>query len=923
VGKSYSEVYSLVPDKISQSAAIIVSLPPKVPIEDAEKLVSFEPSLSGKWVAATNLPRSLAFVPETPLEIGKRYTAKLAMDGGALSKDFVVDEDPKVLEVFPRSGSEASENSSVTIMFNRPMVPLTTLSTLEQKNVPVAITPETSGKFKWISTRTLQFIPSERLRYSSHYSVKILSGFTSTDGVPVPVAEYNFTTRELRHVGHTEGTIFYDQPIQISFNEPINLERTAGGLSLRNNRTGGLEQFEAEYGKRYDYDRSGKPEKVLIDRSILSIYPKVDSGGRARIWDFGGSYTASLNTAYPLDGDITLSEVIKTDVTITTAIKSVRANSKRSSFASQTLFDPEGTLIVDFHEDIDLGRSDIAAKGIKKIEYGKKCKPTGTTSFSSRVFEDNCEKVDNRSEIVISFEPLTFTRGESFRVTFRKIVNISGLNINSDPIVENVTMYPELKILSIAPENDSEAASLTELSIRSNSPILAKDKTNYKEALRTSSYLIFNRWGAPYLRQPDTPGYPSNSPCKAGEYVNTVRYGLHPEETYSVELSLEDVFGQKTQRTVRFTTTKPSSFYSRFYNLQKIYNVTTPEKTQFTYGVENLDYVNLYICKVAPATMLSYLNQRPEATAPDATLKCIDTRTDTIDLPKVYWVNNYFQIDLKKYFSDPRGQYVISFSASNYKQEGRQALRLYDRTYVSVTNLAVGEKKTGWTKYDQMPEETKAAFDTSETYANLYWVSTAHTLTSVSGAEVRLFVQEGDYNGPIRPAAAGTTGPNGVAELPLTKDIVGAVITAGDDSAIVSSWTDYLQWASNAETMKMIYTYTDRPIYRPNQDVFIKGIYRFQFDGRYEIFKDKTVHVSVKNPKDEEVLGVELPLSQFGTFVTHLKLPAKATLGTYRIDVDNSYNYAFFEVEEYQGAAFETKVSADKEEYVAGETAEI
>lgn len=923
VGKSYSEIYSLVPDKISQSAAIIITLPEKIPLEGAEKLISFEPPLSGKWLTVPNLERALAFVPAKPLEIGKRYTAKLSVDGGALSKDFVIDEDPKVLEVFPRADSEANENSAITIMFNRPMVPLTTLSELEQKNVAVAIAPATEGKFKWISTRVLQFIPKERLAYSSHYSVKILSGFTSTDGVPVPAAEYTFTTRPLRQIGRTEGVILYDQPIQIRFNEPINLERTIAGLKLKNIKTGGLEPFEAEYGKFYEYDSAGQPRRVVVDRSILSVYPKADRSGRSRIWDFAGSYEVSLNTAYPLDGDIALSETIKTDVTITTAIKAFLALSERSNLVLPTLFDPEGTLAVDFYEDIDLARSEISAKGIKKIEYGKKCQTSETSVPAWQSSDDNCEKIDDRSKIIISFQPLTFERGESFHLTFKKIINADGLTINAEPIVENVTVYPELKIASITPSDGSRAGSLTELVVCTNSPLLPKEKSNFKEAIKTSSYLVFNRWDSPYLRGPNMSSYDLNTPCNPGEYINTIRYGLHPEEAYSIDLSLEDVFGQKIRRDLHFTAAKPSSFYSRFYNLQKIYNVTTTEKTTFTYAVENLESVNLYICKVTPATMLSYLNRRPETTVSDGTLNCINTRTDTISLPKIYWVNNYFQIDLKKYFNDPRGQYVISWSAPNYRQDGPDGLKLYDRTYVSVTNLAVGEKKTQWTKYDQMPEKTKAIFDASETFANLYWVSNVHTLTPVSGAEVRLFVQPGDYDGPITPAVSGTTGQDGVAQLPLTKDIVGAVITAGDDSAIISSWTDNLQWASSAETFKMIYAYTDRPIYRPGQDVYIKGIYRFQFDGRYEFFKDKMIQVSVKNPKDEEVLSVEVPLSQFGTFVTHLKLPTEATLGTYRIETDDNYNYAFFEVEEYQGAAFETKATADKDEYVAGDTTEI
>ncbi len=206
IGHSYSQIYTLVDDKISQSAAVILTLPKNILKEGAEKLVSFEPPLKGSWLA-TDVPNALAFKPAEPLTIGKRYTAKLAMAEGALAKDFVIDEDPKVLEVFPRSDSEADEHSSITIVFNRPMVPLTTLSTLEAAKIPIEITPATEGKFKWISTRTLQFIPKDHLAFSAHYAVKILPGFASTDGVPVPTANYTFTTRLLRHENDTDGLI--------------------------------------------------------------------------------------------------------------------------------------------------------------------------------------------------------------------------------------------------------------------------------------------------------------------------------------------------------------------------------------------------------------------------------------------------------------------------------------------------------------------------------------------------------------------------------------------------------------------------------------------------------------------------------------------------------------------------------------------
>ncbi len=919
VGKSYSQIYTLVEDKVSQSAAVIINLPKGVPTMGAEKLISFEPALAGKFVSVGESKNSLAFVPEKPLVIDKRYTVRLLVGEGNISKDFVIVEDPKVLEVFPKNDSEADEHSSITIMFNRPMVPLTAISTLESKNLHVQIIPATEGKYKWISTRVLQFIPKDRLAYSARYSVKILEGFASTDGVPVPPAEYTFTTRPLRHLNSSEGTIMYNEPIEIRFNVPINLDRTVPGLTLKNISTGVLEPFVAEYGKRYEYDAKGKPRKVIVDRSVLSIYPKSDRNGRSRIWDFGGAYSATLRGAYPLDGDISLPNLIQTEVSVTSAIKSLTVFSPRTNLASDRLFDPQGSIRVGFFEEIDLRKSEIVMEGLKEVHYVKSCKPAENI-YGRYEADDTCEKVDDKREIELTFDQYAFTKGQSIPLQFEKIVNVEGLTINSKPITESITVFPELKIFSITPTSGATSASLSDLYVCTNSPLKKFDAKNYRQFIKTDSYLIFNRIDQPYVRQVDPPGYPSDVPCKPGEFVNAVRYGLHPETHYAFSLSFEDSFGQKVSRAIQFTTGKPKQFYTRLFNLQKIYNVTTPDKTTFTYGVENLVYVDLHICKVSPAIMLSYLNTRPDPTDTNDALNCLTARTERITLPNVYWVNNYFQIDLKKYFDNPRGQYVISLSNPDYK-EAHRARQLFDRAFVSVTNLAIGEKKTQWTKYDSEPEKTESSFRESGSLANLYWVSDAHSLAPVSGATVKVYTQSGNYNGPISLGGSGVTGQDGVAKMPLTKDIVGASVTIGDDSAIISSWTDNLQWASYTQSNRLIYTYTDRPIYRPGQDVHVKGLYRFQFDGRFEILQEKEISFSVYNPRGESIMSQNIPLSDFGTFVTHLKLPTEAMLGTYRMEAMNTSFY--FDVAAYQGAAFEAKASADKEEYIAGDTAEI
>ncbi|MDO8562049.1 MAG: Ig-like domain-containing protein, partial [bacterium] len=302
---NYVPVYTLVNEKISEHGAVIVNLPDGVSKKGAELKVSFEPSIPGEWVTSP-LPSAIVYKPASALALGKHYQVALTTDVGVIKKDFLVDEDPRVVSVFPDSAAEAELASAITIVFNRPMVPLTTLSELENKNIPVSISPATPGKFKWISTRTLQFIPARTLWGSAHYRVEISSDFVSMDGLAIPKKTYEFTTKQLRLNRATSGEIIYNQPIQFYFNQPVDLQKTSGEITLTNNATNATLEFAASYGTSPVWDENSKKYVQVEDRSIISIVPKNSLRGHANVWDFSTPYTASIKIAYPVGGDIAL-----------------------------------------------------------------------------------------------------------------------------------------------------------------------------------------------------------------------------------------------------------------------------------------------------------------------------------------------------------------------------------------------------------------------------------------------------------------------------------------------------------------------------------------------------------------------------------------------------------------------------------------
>jgi uncharacterized protein YfaS (alpha-2-macroglobulin family) len=149
--------------------------------------------------------------------------------------------------------------------------------------------------------------------------------------------------------------------------------------------------------------------------------------------------------------------------------------------------------------------------------------------------------------------------------------------------------------------------------------------------------------------------------------------------------------------------------------------------------------------------------------------------------------------------------------------------------------------------------------------------------------------------------------------------LAGAIVTSGNDSAILTN-NSQLQYSASARRADRYYVYTDRPIYRPGDEISVKGITRVGYDGNYEILRDKPVNVifMIANM----VTSTALSVSDFGTFNKTFSIDSGAPLGTYRIEVDGR-GYGFFDVEEYVSAAFKLEAKSDKSEYIAGDTAAI
>ncbi|MCU1268030.1 MAG: alpha-2-macroglobulin-like protein [Acidobacteria bacterium] len=117
------------------------------------------------------------------------------------------------------------------------------------------------------------------------------------------------------------------------------------------------------------------------------------------------------------------------------------------------------------------------------------------------------------------------------------------------------------------------------------------------------------------------------------------------------------------------------------------------------------------------------------------------------------------------------------------------------------------------------------------------------------------------------------------------------------------------------------YVYTDRPIYRPAQKVYFKGILRRWGRNGYELPDSKTVNVTIEDPNSGKISEHELPLTSRGTFSGEVDIADEAPLGSYSIvaKAGSTQVNSSFEVQEYKKPEFKVKVTGPKQFAAVGE----
>ena len=176
----------------------------------------------------------------------------------------------RIISATPRGLTETRDQSGmIVVIFNKPMVPLQELPQFEEKG-PLTFEPQLPGKYRWLGTSTLTFVPADTLPFATEYKAKVSAGTRALDGSML-ASDFEWTFQTPRPVlmrttpGHGSKWVELNQLIYLQFNQPVDPGRATPFISVKEDSQ--FVGFTLRYPKQEEmtkYQWSFSPKYVLV-----------------------------------------------------------------------------------------------------------------------------------------------------------------------------------------------------------------------------------------------------------------------------------------------------------------------------------------------------------------------------------------------------------------------------------------------------------------------------------------------------------------------------------------------------------------------------------------------------------------------------------------------------------------------------------
>lgn len=346
--------------------------------------------------------------------------------------------------------------------------------------------------------------------------------------------------------------------------------------------------------------------------------------------------------------------------------------------------------------------------------------------------------------------------------------------------------YPPLKVLNYGCYwSEDPCPPMAPFNIRFNNPLDADAFT--EEMLRVSPAIpgmVVNLFGDTIAINGETKG----------------------QTTYTVTLStsLKDIFGQTLEKEERLTF-RVGKAQPRIYGSDQAFITLDPamKKPAFTFFAINYARVAVEIYAVQPADWEAYAKYmrewRQTDVVPQMPGRLVFDKTMSLAIPDD--TLSEVDIDLSPYLKNGYGHFIVVVQppAGMFESDEQKWERFYQtiHTWVQVTHIGLD----AFTDHSNM----------------IVWATDLRDGSPLSGISIR----------PNKGGSAFTTGADGTAKVAIPSGATSLVASKGADQAMLLHspyyWDDY-GWAPSTifDSLRW-YTFDDRQMYRPGEEVHIKG----------------------------------------------------------------------------------------------------
>ncbi|MGB3714742.1 MAG: Ig-like domain-containing protein, partial [Candidatus Promineifilaceae bacterium] len=216
-------------------------------VEEALSITTWEGGEAVEGVVSWPRLDTVIFTPEDRLDREQQYKVEVSdtargRNGKPLREPVSLNLQTvgflEVSQIIPSAGTaDVQTDAAITVVFNRPVVPLVASAQQGDLVQPLHLEPETSGDGEWVSTSIYRFVPDEPLAGGTRYHITIESGLEDvTGGALDRDVSWNFTTEgpEIVKTIPVDEDVDVDpsRPMTITFNMPMDRPSTESAISL-------------------------------------------------------------------------------------------------------------------------------------------------------------------------------------------------------------------------------------------------------------------------------------------------------------------------------------------------------------------------------------------------------------------------------------------------------------------------------------------------------------------------------------------------------------------------------------------------------------------------------------------------------------------------------------------------------------------